>query len=48
MPNKIKKGKFYKKIPIKMFKRVSYGYYRISFSINYSNKKFKIKKEKLL
>ena len=44
MPNYVKKGKFNKKIPIKIIKRVSYGYYKISFSINYSYKKLKFKK----
>jgi len=44
MPNYVKKGKFYKKISIKIIKSVSYGYYRISFNINYSYKKIQIKK----
>jgi len=48
MPNYVKKGKFYKKIPIKIIKGVSYDYYRISFCINYSYKKIKIKKGETL
>ena len=48
IPNYIKKGKFKKKIPVKIIERVSYGYYRIKIYVDYKDKKIKFYNGKLL
>ena len=48
IPNYIKKGKFKKKIPVKIIERVSYGYYRIKIYVDYKDKKIKFSNRKLL
>ena len=48
IPNYIKKGKFKKKIPVKIIERVSYGYYRIKIYVDYKDKKIKFSNGKLL
>lgn len=46
IPNYIKKGKITQKIPIKIIKNSSFGYYIIEICINYKNGKIKFKKGK--
>ena len=48
IPNYVKKGKFKKKIPVKIIERVSYGYYRIKLYADYKDKKVKFSNGKLL
>ena len=36
VPNRVKKGKFANKIPVRVLKRSSYGYYLVKICINYT------------
>ena len=43
IPNKVKKGKISEKIPVKVLKKASFGYYVIKISLDYSNKNIKLR-----
>lgn len=43
IPNKVKKGKIDRKIPVKIIKRNAYGYYLIKVCIDYVTKNIKLK-----
>ena len=44
IPNKVRKGKFIKKIPIRIIKNTSYGYYLIKLFCNFKNNNVNLKK----
>ena len=45
IPNKVRKGKFIKKIPIRIIKNTSYGYYLIKLFCNFKNNNINLKKD---